>query len=67
MDTGVNAGYSGTEGLGDGCSGMDSGVGSGVVGFGEGDSEVEGVGDGLVDGVEGLEGTDIAETLLLSE
>ena len=46
---------------------MDSGVDSGVVGLGEGDSDVEGVGDGLGDGVEGLEGTDITETLLLSE
>ena len=63
MATGVNTGYSGTEGLGDGCSGVDSGVDSGVVGLGEGDSDVEGVGDG----VEGLEGTDITETLLLSE
>ena len=67
MDTGINSGYSGTEGLGDGCSGVDSGVDSGVVGLGEGDSDVEGVGDGLGDGVEGLEGTDITETLLLSE
>ena len=46
---------------------MDSGVDSGVVGLGEGDSDVEGVGDGLGDGVEGLEGTDITETRLLSE
>ena len=63
MATGINNGYSGTDGLGDG----DSGVPSGVVGLGDGDAGLEGVGGGLGDEVEGLEVTDITETLLLSE